>query len=75
MKQITLNATSPFEEPIDRKTGALIWDAFLSGGTNHSARAATLPYIIRRCERAGQGYVLHARPGYGYFIRLRRDTE
>lgn len=44
------------------------WKAFLSGGTNHSQWAFTLPYIINRCEREGVDYKLVGCPGVGYRI-------
>lgn len=45
------------------------WDAFMRGGTNHSAKASTLPYIIRRCELEKIPYTLQAIPGMGYYIK------
>jgi hypothetical protein len=68
MNPITLSATSPFELELDRATGSRVWKSFLQGGSTHSARASTLPYIIRRCERERVGYVLTAMPGQGYHI-------
>ena len=68
MRTIILNATSPYEQELDRNRRAYVWRAFLEHGSNHSARATTLPYIIRRCEREGVGYVLTAMPGQGYHI-------
>lgn len=46
-----------------------IWQCFKDGGTTHSASAATLSYVIERCESEGEAYVLHAQPGLGYFIK------
>jgi len=68
VRTIILNATSPYEIDLDRNRKAHTWRAFLEHGSNHSARASTLPYIIRRCEREGVGYVLTAMPGQGYHI-------
>lgn len=45
------------------------WQQFLRGGTTHSGRATTLPYLMRRAERAGVPYVLTAHPGVGYHLR------
>lgn len=45
-----------------------LWDAFLDGGGRHSSAAATLPYIIRRCEREHVPYILRAMPGVGYHL-------
>lgn len=45
------------------------WFAFMHGGTGHSGGANMLPYIINRCEREGQPYVLTANPGHGYYIK------
>jgi hypothetical protein len=45
-----------------------IWRMFLDGGTNHSANASTLAYLIRRCELEGVPYKLNAYPGTGYFM-------
>ena len=55
-----------------RLTGATqrrTWEAFMDGGTSHSAAALTLSYIIERCEREGVAYQLEAHPGHGYFIK------
>ena len=55
-----------------RLTGAIqrrTWEAFMDGGTSHSAVALTLSYIIERCERDGVAYLLEAHPGRGYFIK------
>jgi len=68
MRTIILNATSPYEIDLDRNRKAHTWRAFLEHGSNHSARASTLPYLIRRCEREGVGYVLTAMPGQGYHM-------
>ena len=68
-RAIMLNATSPMEMFINKTLGAALWKAFKAGGTSHSKSAATLPYIIRRCEKEGVAYVLHARPGEGYYIQ------
>jgi hypothetical protein len=67
-RPITLNASSPFEEELSAPQKREMWAAFLQGGTTHSARAATLPFIIRKCERDGVGYTLRAEPGTGYRI-------
>ncbi len=45
------------------------WEAFMDGGTSHSAAALTLSYIIERCEMRGVPFELTARPGLGYFIK------
>ena len=69
---IVLSATSAYERPVDKTTGARLWSQFLQHGTTHSSRAETLPYIIRRCESEGIGYVLEAMPGLGYHIKQRK---
>lgn len=66
MKAIMLCVTSPFEVSQSRASGSRIWRTFLAGGTNHSSKAATLPYLIRRCEREGVSFRLEAHPGLGY---------
>lgn len=76
MKQpIILCVTSPFEMELPLTTGARVWKSFLNGGTNHSAQAATLPYIIRRCEREQRPYKITAYPGKGYFIEPVKDIK
>lgn len=66
---------SPFETELTKKAKELIWKAFVAGGTRHSAQATTLPYIMRRCEREGIAYVLHANPGQGYYIQAQPIYE
>jgi hypothetical protein len=60
---------SPHETALTKAAQRRVWDAFLSSGTNHSASAATLPYIIRRCELEQIPYILNAVPGMGYYIK------
>lgn len=48
-----------------------VWSAFKERGTTHSARAGTLPYILRRCEQERIAYTLEAMPGQGYYITPR----
>lgn len=67
-RPIVLNATSPYEKPLNRVQQKVIWDNFLNSGSAHSAQAATLPYIMRRCEIEGIAYKLYAHPGQAYFI-------
>lgn len=70
---IVLNATSPYEVPLNAREGKALWKEFMSRGTNHGAQAAWLPYIIRRCEREHIAYNLRAYPGTGYWIeRIQR---
>lgn len=63
-----LCVNSPHELGLTKAAQRRIWDSFLSHGTNHSAQASTLCYIIRRCERDQIPYVLEAWPGQGYYI-------
>lgn len=68
-KQGALVIGSMFELEISRKMGSQMWRAFMEGRlSTHSARASTLPYLIRRCERVGEPYVLTGVPGYGYSL-------
>jgi hypothetical protein len=61
---------SPDEMALTKAAKHRIWDQFLNGGgTTHSPQAATLPYVIRRCEREKVPYEMYARPGEGYFIK------
>jgi len=69
---MSLCVTSPSEFPMSGAAFAAMWEKFLREGTTHSARAASLPLVIRRCEREGIPYVLFAVPGKGYFIRQQR---
>jgi hypothetical protein len=64
-----LTVISPNEIALTKAAKRRIWDAFKDGGTSHSPQAATLPYIIRRCEKERVPYELYARPGEGYFIK------
>jgi hypothetical protein len=63
-----LCVTSAFEEPLSKTQLAQSWAQFMKGGTQHSARAAILPHIIRRAEQAGISYRLTAHPGAGYYL-------
>ena len=63
-----LCVTGPMEIQLSQKKASDIWQAFLNGGTSHSSNAATLPYIMRRCEREQIPYTLQAVPGNGYYI-------
>lgn len=63
-----LAVISTHEIALSKAAQRRTWDAFMNGGTNHSANASTLPYIIRRCEIQKLPYVLTAVPGKGYFI-------
>ena len=64
-----LTVISVFEIAMSKTAQQRTWAAFMGGGTNHSARASTLPYIIRRCETEKIPYTLIAAPGMGYFIK------
>lgn len=64
-----LCVNSPYEFALTKAAQRRTWDAFMRGGTNHSSRASTLPYIMRRCELEHIPYVLHAVPGKGYYIK------
>jgi hypothetical protein len=70
MEHALLTVISTHEMALSKAAQRRTWDAFLAGGTLHSSRAATLPYIIRRCEQEQIPYVLTAHPGIGggYFI-------
>ena len=77
-RPVILCVSTPHEAELSRAEARRIWTAFLEHGSTHSARAATLPFIIRRCESAGIPYVLTARPGMGYFIKTgdgREETQ
>lgn len=69
MRAIIFCMTSPYEESISATEAARIWAEFLDRGTQHSSMAATLPYIIRRCEREGIAYRIEAYPGDGYYVK------
>lgn len=73
-RPMALTVSSPFEVELNKQQMARLWASFLSGGTSHSARASTLPALIRRCEREGRGYVLHALPGMGYRLEPKEET-
>lgn len=68
-----LCVTSPWEEPLSKTEQVRVWAKFLANGTTHSARAGTLPYIIRRCEREKIPYILEALPGMGYHLSRGND--
>jgi hypothetical protein len=61
-----LTFTSIFGMLLSKAQGDASWKQFKAGGTSHSARAATLWYLLNRCEREGVCYKLEAMPGYGY---------
>lgn len=63
-----LCVNSPNEFAQSKAAQERLWQEFLRGGTNHSGLACTLPYIIRRCEREKQPYILKAVPSAGYWI-------
>lgn len=63
-----LTVISTHEMYLSKAAQKRVWDSFMNTGTNHSARACTLPYIIRRCEQEGIAYKLIAHPGEGYWI-------
>lgn len=75
MRAIVLVVGSPFEFPMSATQAADTWRRFLAGGIQHSGQAATLPYVIRRCEREGVPYRLTAYPGQGYFIEPAPTTD
>lgn len=52
-----------------------VWETFLKGGTNHSAQAMTLTYIIERCEQEKMPYELQAVPGIGYTIKPKPEWK
>ncbi len=60
----TLSNTKKLSKPMLEST----WNAFLEGGTNHSADAQTLEYVMNRCEEEGVPFKLSGLPGVGYFI-------
>lgn len=66
---MSLTVISPHELALSKAAQKRTWDAFKAGGTSHSANAATLPFIIRRCELERVPYLLMARPGEGYYIQ------
>lgn len=72
---MTLCVNSPHEVALTKAAERRIWEAFIDGGTTHSGRASTLPYIMRRCEREGVPYRLTAMPGMGYFIEPHKEEE
>jgi len=63
-----LTVISTHELALSKAAQKRVWKSFCHGGSNHSADASTLPYIIRRCEQEGVPYALTAYPGVGYFI-------
>jgi hypothetical protein len=54
--------------PLSKAAQERCWRQFISGGTNHSARGATLSYILNRAEFEGVAYTLTAMPGQGYYV-------
>lgn len=58
---------------MSKAAGEHAWAMFLETGTTHSRQALTLPYIMNRCEREKQPYVLKALPGEGYYIKPIKD--
>lgn len=64
-----LTVISTHELALSKAAQKRTWDAFMKHGTQHSANASTLPYIIRRCEQDQIEYKLIAAPGVGYFIQ------
>lgn len=69
-RHVTLCVSSPFELEVSRPIGAMLWKSFMAGTTSHhSAKASTLPYMIRRAEREGVPYLVEAHPGLGYTMR------
>lgn len=69
-----LTIISTHEIALSKAAQRRVWKSFLDGGTNHSANASTLPYIIRRCEAERIPYVLTAVPGTGYFLAHMKDA-
>lgn len=67
---------STFEDelPLSKAQQRRTWEAFMEGGTTHSGRAQTLPYVMRRCEREKIPYKLTAVPGQGYHIEPWKDA-
>ena len=68
-----LTVISTHEIALSKAAQERIWKVFMDGGTAHSPDAATLPYIIRRCEQENIPYVLNAEPGKGYYIMHKRS--
>jgi len=66
---MTLTVISSHEMALSKAAQKRTWEQFCRSGTNHSGRAGTLPYIIRRCEQEGIPYELKAWPGRGYYIK------
>lgn len=66
---MVLEIASKFEKRLSKAAEKRIWETFMADGTLHSARAQTLPYIIRRCEEEGIPYQLTADPKTGYHIK------
>jgi len=48
----------------------LVCDLLKYGYSHHSGRHGTLAYVVDFCERARVSYILVARPGEGYGIRV-----
>lgn len=74
---MTLCVTSPNEMEMNAKMLSMVWRNFLKGGvTSHSAQAASLPHIVRRCEREKIPYRITAHPGQGYTIeRIKEQVK
>ena len=73
-RPIILCATSPYEIALSKAAQFHAWKGLReSGSSSHSARASTLPYLIRRCEREGIPYTLKAAPGVGYCLSIKKD--
>lgn len=61
--------SSPYSMRLSKAVEARTWQYFWDHGSQHSGRAASLTYILNRCEREGVAYELIALPGKGYYIR------
>jgi hypothetical protein len=72
-----LTFLSPYEMALTKAAQRRIWEQFLERGTSHSGNAATLPYILRRCEQERIAYTLEAMPGVGYYVKrgVRGDSK
>lgn len=63
-----VSAKNPMSMIIGSALQRTMWDLFRREGTGHSMNAATLWYILDRCEAEGIAYRLTAEPNAGYFI-------
>lgn len=67
--------THPKQPKLTHTFQKRMWEQFLARGTQHSAAAVTLPYIINRCVEEKVPFTLKGDPAAGYWIEpMKRPT-